>query len=163
MNAFKSTYMNSFVLTFRLVLASCVFLMFGAACQTKTTPSTNTSSTLNTNHSVQSDNSRRTGEFSTAPTNQAVRQTVTISGSGYDRPTIRVSVGDRVEFRNGDTRQHHLASDPHPTHTDLPDFDLTLESGGTSTYTFLKVGTFSYHDHNQPENEVYHGQVIVEE
>ena len=76
---------------------------------------------------------------------------VIISASGFSPATISVKKGSTVTWTNQDTKVHQVVSDPHPSHTLLPDLDSsTLSSGDSYTFTFEKVGKFTYHDENNP-------------
>lgn len=85
---------------------------------------------------------------------------VQITKDGFTPSTITVHAGDYVQFVNKDTVAHRPASDPHPTHTDLPGFDSKnpLQPGDKYRFQFTKVGTWGYHDHLNPTT---HGEVIV--
>jgi plastocyanin len=77
---------------------------------------------------------------------------ISLTASGFSPSTVTVKKGTTVIFKNNDTRVHWPASDPHPTHTDLPGFDALkgLSPGQTYSYTFTKVGRFKMHDHLNP-------------
>jgi len=97
------------------------------------------------------------GNNSTSP--QQV--TVTIRNFAFDPPTITVKSGTTVTWVNEDSTPHLVASDPHPTHTDLPGLvSGTLSQGQSYSFTFVKVGAFGYHCHIHPSMK---GTVIVEE
>ena len=86
---------------------------------------------------------------------------IDITGTGFSPSTITVKSGTQVIFKNSDTNLHRPASNPHPTHTDLPGFDALhdLASGETYSFTFSKVGTWGFHDHLNPLT--YHGSIVV--
>lgn len=128
----------------------------GASCGRVTT-TTNTAIVTN----APPTNSRTTGSFTTNPP-AAPAAVVTITSSGLDRPTVTITVGQRVEFRNGDTAAHWIASTPHPTHTDLPGFEKNIVGGGTYSYTFTRAGTFTYYDNAAPNDTRFNGRVIVQ-
>jgi plastocyanin len=75
--------------------------------------------------------------------------TVKYTDAGFVPASIDVTPGTTVTFVNDSSGQMWVASDPHPTHTDLPGFDehTAVSKGGTYTYTFTKVGTWGYHNH----------------
>ena len=76
---------------------------------------------------------------------------VAIQGFAFNPPAITVSVGDTVTWTNQDSVPHDVASDPHPTHTDLPGLRSgTLNPGQSYSFTFDKAGTWSYHCHLHP-------------
>ena len=87
---------------------------------------------------------------------------VTLTGDGFSPTSITVKKGTKVTFTNKGSTSHWPASDPHPTHTDYPEFDPKheIKTGESWTFTFDKVGTWRYHDHlNSGEK----GVVIVTE
>jgi len=76
---------------------------------------------------------------------------VSIETTGFNPKLVTITVGDTVRWINNNSKLHWPASDPHPTHTGLPDFDpfADLLPGESFSYTFKDVGAFSYHDHTQ--------------
>ena len=46
--------------------------------------------------------------------------TITIGPNGVSPSTVTINPGESVTFVNNDTRQHEMASDPHPAHSDCP-------------------------------------------
>lgn len=99
------------------------------------------------------------------PTPSALRTSsmmeVMMTASGFTPASITVPVGATVVFRNADTTPHWVASEPHPIHTGLPGFDAgrDIPAGGTYSFTFTKIGTFTYHDHLKPNVK---GTVVVQ-
>lgn len=65
---------------------------------------------------------------------------------------ITVLVGTAVTFRNDSLIQNiQVASDPHPAHTDHPEFDSGFLAPGESyTFVFWNVGEYAYHNHLLP-------------
>lgn len=147
-----------------LVTIGAAMTVLGAACSPKATiNSGNTSVTVNVpvNSIINAVNSSSTGDFSTS-TNTAVQvKTVTISATGISQKTLTVSVGTKVIFVNTDTISHHIASNPHPNHTDVPGFE-NVNNDTKYSFTFTKKGTFGYHDHDDPQNTATQGTIIVE-
>ena len=100
--------------------------------------------------------------------------TVTYTNKGFEPNTVQIKPGDTVEWRNTSDKLMWVASDPHPSHTDLPGFDERgIDSDQTKyfipvayahskvtryEYTFLKVGSWHYHNHLIPNDR---GVVIV--
>ncbi len=82
-------------------------------------------------------------------------ETVRYTNTGYEPPLLSVPVGTMVEFVNESDDEMWVASNEHPAHTDLPTFDQfgLSPKGSTYTYTFDKAGTWTYHDHLNPERE----------
>ena len=87
--------------------------------------------------------SLETPEAVTAPT------VVSYSGTGFSPNKISIKVGTTVRFENESSKPVWVASDSHPSHTDLPGFDALRAYGPseTYTYTFATVGTWGFHNH----------------
>ena len=90
-------------------------------------------------------------ELEPEPEDGARTYIVSIEANGFNPKLVTISVGDTVRWVNNNSKLHWPASDPHPTHTGVPDFDpfADLLPGETFSYTFKKAGAFSYHDHTQ--------------
>ncbi|MBI3577003.1 cupredoxin domain-containing protein [Candidatus Gottesmanbacteria bacterium] len=88
--------------------------------------------------------------------------TVTLTDSGFSPKIITVKKGTTVTFVNGSSASMWVASDVHPTHQLLPGFDelTSVAKGGSYDYTFVKVGTWTYHNHLSPSDK---GTVVVTE
>jgi plastocyanin len=121
-----------------------------------------TAPTSGTSKTQSDQNNKDTGTASNA-SDQAQTQTnsVMYTNSGFSPNEITVKVGTEVTFGNGSSKQMWVASDPHPTHTDLPGFDAkqAMGTGESFKYIFKKAGTFGYHNHINPSDT---GKVIVE-
>lgn len=95
------------------------------------------------------------------PTKVLPQAHVSTTKDGFTPQTIQVKKGQSVTWINTDKSPHQVASDPHPTHTNLPGFDsqeaLTLND--SFTFTFEKTGTFTYHDNLNPLK--FRGTVVV--
>lgn len=79
----------------------------------------------------------------------------------FEPSEITVKEGTRVVFVNETEKFSWPASDPHPIHTDYPEFDPLepLASGEAWAAIFELKGTWKYHDHLSPR---LRGVVIVE-
>lgn len=77
---------------------------------------------------------------------------VSYSDTGFIPKTISVKKGTTVTFRNNSSSKMWVASGVHPTHQLLPGFDelTSVQNGGSYDYTFVKVGTWQYHNHLNP-------------
>lgn len=99
-----------------------------------------------------------------APTAAATNVTgitrVEYGDNGFAPQILTVKVNTGVTFVNTGSGSMWVASNPHPTHDILPDFDQKQSVGknGTYTYTFGAVGTWIYHNHMSPGHT---GTVIV--
>lgn len=78
--------------------------------------------------------------------------TVTLTDNGFEPSEISITQGQTVTFRTTAGKPFWPASNPHPAHTDYPEFDpqLPVRSDATWSFTFQKVGTWGYHDHLAP-------------
>jgi plastocyanin len=86
---------------------------------------------------------------------------VSITNGGFLPQTIKVKKGTQVRWTNTDSAAHQVASDPYPTHTNLPGFEsLAMLKAETYTFTFSQAGTFTYQDNLNPFK--FKGTVIVE-
>ena len=98
-----------------------------------------------------------------AESDSAVSEEVVISidESGFTPSNVTISAGTTVTFVNNGQAAHWPASDVHPTHEILPEFDSGrgLATGETYSYTFTEVGVWNMHDHLVPRNV---GTIVVE-
>lgn len=100
----------------------------------------------------------------TAPTASpaaAKREAVNISDTGFSPAVLTVPANTTVTFTNNGQGAHWPASDPHPTHNNLPGFDAKrgLATGETYSFTFTQKGTWGYHDHL---NTSLRGSIVVQ-
>lgn len=88
--------------------------------------------------------------------------TVTYTDDGFQPKESTVKKGQAVTFVNSANTALWVASAVHPTHQVLAGFDqkASVTKGGAYTYTFIKVGTWKFHNHLSPEMV---GTVIVTE
>lgn len=77
---------------------------------------------------------------------------------------LSIKLGDSIEFRNSDLKDHWPASAPHPSHSAYPKFDpkAALKPGDIWTFKFEKAGTWKFHDHLNAANPKFQGTVIVQ-
>ena len=95
-----------------------------------------------------------------AVTKIASEAQVEITKDGFSPETIQVQKGTQVTWTNKDSSPHQVASDPHPTHTNLKGLvSDSLTQGDSFSFIFEKEGTFTYHDHLNPLK--FKGTVIV--
>jgi hypothetical protein len=97
------------------------------------------------------------------PSNPAL--TITISSSGASPRTLIVPRGSQVTFINNDVLPHQMYSDPHPEHTDCPEFDSvgSLSPGHTrSTTNLVTTRTCNFHDHLNFSNSTLRGSVQIQ-
>lgn len=93
---------------------------------------------------------------------QPITYTVAIDSSGFSPQDLKIKQGDTVLFINTDKKPSWPASDPHPTHENLPGFDpdKPVKSGERWSYTFTQSGIWRYHDHLSPFHK---GTIVVQE
>lgn len=80
---------------------------------------------------------------------------------GFEPATVRIQAGESVTWVNQSSVPMWVASNPHPSHTDLPELDSRdgVAPGGEYTFTFQDPGDWGYHDHF---NSFREGTVTVE-
>jgi len=85
---------------------------------------------------------------------------VNFSGSEFTPFTVDIHAGDWVFFKNNSNADFWPASAPHPSHTNYPEFDAkkAYGPGKTFKFQFMKKGTFSYHNHENPSVQ---GTIVV--
>lgn len=110
----------------KILALSLGIVLLAAACNNPATTSTNTNQTA-----------------------QSGTVEVDMTSTGFSPDAITVTSGTVVVFKNMDTTPHQPASDPHPSHTDLPGFDSRqgVAPGASYSFTFVKTGKWGYHDH----------------
>jgi plastocyanin len=95
----------------------------------------------------------------------AVGATITIGANGAVSPSqVTVAVNQSVTFVNNDSKQHDMASDPHPVHTACPSINIGVLSPNQSKTTlgFANAGTCGYHDHENPDTASLKGTIVVQ-
>lgn len=90
----------------------------------------------------------------------AARSVVMYTDTGFAPLTLSVNLGTVVTFVNESTRSMWVASAIHPTHNLLSGFDQlkSVARGGNYEYTFTKIGTWKYHNH---ESSADVGTIVV--
>lgn len=78
--------------------------------------------------------------------------TITRADAGFAPAIVTVDTGTTVVFANESREPSWPASNPHPIHSDYPEFDArrAIAPGGSYEFTFTRVGTWKYHDHLNP-------------
>jgi plastocyanin len=86
---------------------------------------------------------------------------VTYSDDGFAPKKISVAQGQKVRFVNKSSSNMWVASDVHPSHKIMPEFDNkeSIGNGESYEFTFTKSGAWTYHNHINP-NDV--GTITVE-
>lgn len=85
---------------------------------------------------------------------------VKITDNGFEPKTLTIKSGETVKFVNDSSDDAWPASNYHPTHRLYPGFDAKkpLLHGDSYSFTFKKVGTWTYHNHLEPTTQ---GTIIV--
>ncbi len=121
----------------------------------------NTNSSVNVNQQVVSNtNTSANINVPAANSNTSQTESVSITSQGFSPQSVTVKAGTIVTWTNNSLGTARVASDPHPTHTDLPGLDSgILNPGASYSFTFIQIGRWGYHDHLSPSVT---GTVIVE-
>jgi len=103
--------------------------------------------------------SNTTGNTSTNTSNTSISGTITYTDNGFSPATLSVKSGDTIRVVNQSSTSLQLSSDPHPTHSDNPELNMSaLEPGKDSTLKVTRTGTWGYHNH---ENASDTGKITV--
>ena len=101
----------------------------------------------------------------TNPPDPSLR-TITIDATGVASPkTLTVPLGSQVTFINNDRVVHEMFSNPHPEHTDCPEFDAVgrLAPGESrQTTNLVTTRTCGFHDHLNPLTAGLNGSVRIQ-
>ena len=88
------------------------------------------------------------------------KNTVWIIDGDFNPSVITISSGETITWVNKDVLERQVASDPHPSHTNVTGLESTaLELGDDYSFTFTEIGEWFYHDHLNP---IKKGAIIVE-
>lgn len=86
---------------------------------------------------------------------------VNITKVAFEPQIIVIQKGVTVTWTNNDISEHQIAGDPHPEHTStLGLISPKLAKDDSFSFIFDEVGTYAYHDENNPT--IITGQVVVE-
>lgn len=87
--------------------------------------------------------------------------TISMNDEGFSPRDVTVASRTTVIFVNNGQGLHWPASDVHPVHNLLPEFDSKkgLSTGESYSFRFTEKGTWSMHDHLNPKAR---GTIIVE-
>lgn len=85
---------------------------------------------------------------------------VIYQNNAFNPASVKIKVGDSVEFVNNHTFAIRIASNPHPIHTSYPKLESgTVDPGSSYTFTATEKATIKYHNHFNPSAG---GEIIVE-
>ena len=102
-------------------------------------------------------------ESPTDPT-QPPCATITIANNAVSPSAVTVTPGCRVLFVNNDSRNHDMASDPHPEHTDCREINSVgvLQPGRSAeTGNLNTVRACGFHDHLQDQVASMRGTITI--
>jgi plastocyanin len=87
---------------------------------------------------------------------------VTLTADGFQPAELSIKAGETVTFVTTAGKPFWPASNPHPSHTNYPEFDPQDPIAPTASWSFVftKVGTWGYHDHLAP---YFTGTITVSE
>ncbi len=149
-----------------LIIGSiAIIVIIGVAMLTGNKDQSAQSPVSNPNTAIQipSTQPNESPQTNTNPLNTINSQNTSIdyTDNGFSPKSITVKVGSTVTWTNSSSGPMWVASNPHPTHTDYPEFDekSNAANGGTYSFTFTKVGSWGYHNHKDPSKG---GTVIVQ-
>lgn len=96
---------------------------------------------------------------STAESIAIAADTITIADGKFSPEIISVNISTKITFVNKDSKPHQIASDPHPTHTDLPALNSTiLYKGESFSLVADTAGEYKMHLEDNPS---VGGKIIV--
>ena len=80
---------------------------------------------------------------------QISENVVNYTEAGFNPSSLEVKNGETVRFVNQSGGGMWVASGPHPTHTNYPEFDAkeNIPDGETYEFTLTKIGEWKYHNH----------------
>lgn len=91
----------------------------------------------------------------------SAENSIEIIKDGFAPSTLTINGGTTVTWINKDTQAHWIISDPHPTHSVLPELNSKkgLLLNETYQFVFNKKGEFYYHDEL---NTTITGKIVVQ-
>lgn len=90
--------------------------------------------------------------------------TIVIANNTVCPSSLTVPLGTQVTFVNNDSRNHNMASDPHPEHNDCPAInDVGLLTPGQSRQTgnLVVARTCGFHDHDLFSVRSLQGSILI--
>lgn len=111
---------------------------------------------------TQNNTQQKTPTTSTEQVSNLPEALVSITAEGFMPQTITVKKGQSVIWTNNDGAPHQVSTDPHPTEDGLAGFaaPAPVQPNESYSFTFEESGTYTYHDHLNPEK--FLGTVVVE-
>lgn len=95
-----------------------------------------------------------TEQTSASPSAVMEKNVVTLTANGYEPQTLTVKAGTKVSWVNKSGETATVNSDNHPTHELYPFLNLgKFEDGGSLSVVVEKPGTYTYHNHLNPDQK----------
>jgi plastocyanin len=91
--------------------------------------------------------------------------TITITAAGASPRALTVPLGTQVTFVNNDSVPHDMYSDPHPEHTDCPEFDSVghlVPGASRQTKNLTTTRVCGFHDHINPFVTALTGSIRIQ-
>ena len=138
-----------------LIIILGALLIVGGLCLLRDTTKSNSNSSNNSN------SNSNTNSSSTNANVNSTQNTVLYVQDNFLPQVLQVKVGATIHFINQSDSDLQVVSDPHPAHSILPDFNAqrAYEKGEVYSYTFIRPGTFPYHNES---NTAKTGLIVVE-
>lgn len=82
----------------------------------------------------------------------SAKHVVKYTDTGFVPTALEIASGETVTFVNESGSDMWIASGTHPAHEILPEFDQMkgTPKGSAYSFTFIRVGTWKFHDHFNP-------------
>lgn len=85
---------------------------------------------------------------------------ITFTDKGFDKSTYTAKAGEAVTVKNASSNDLQFSSGEHPTHREHPELNMDILAPGESgTVLPAGKGTYSFHDHIEPQ---FTGTLIVQ-
>ncbi|HSX28228.1 MAG TPA: hypothetical protein VLF60_02150 [Candidatus Saccharimonadales bacterium] len=146
------------------VIAAAAVLVMHKKDNDKDASSAAPTSSSSSTHTGSNGNTSANGSSSTTPSSSgastAAAVTISYLGDGFELSATSVKVNSVIKVTNTSDKQLDFDSDPHPIHTDEPEFNLgSIGPGESKTFTVTKKGTWGFHNHL---NSSQHAKITVD-
>lgn len=131
-----------------IVIVGAIILMGGGKKSQTQTPANNNNS------------EEPTSSVESQPGQAIKTANVDVTDSGFSPASVKVKQGTTVIWNNKSGGDISINSDDHPTHRLYKELNIGhIPNNISSSVLFEKPGTYTYHDHYNPERK---GTIIVE-
>lgn len=139
-----------------ILMVASVFALIKSNKETKK----EAADTTNTEVTEESVTTEETESTSTEEIITATEHEVIYGSMGFVPSNLEIKVGDTVSFKNESGKGMWVASNPHPSHSETPEFDagISVATGNSWSFTFTEKGSFGFHNHL---NSSQGGKIIV--